>query len=138
MQVQPLVTPPPPVPVQQPVQFQVPAIVLLLLQVLKPVQIQSLMVAPPPVLAQQTLQPILPAAPPPRFRKTFDGTPGQLAYFLNRVWAHIDRYRDQYPTNRDLILVIVDGMNGGEARQCRRIRPAAPRLLRRHGTLSRG
>lgn len=46
---------------------------------------------------------------------TFDGTPGRLAYFLSQVWTHIDQYGHQYTSDRELISVIVDSMNEGEA-----------------------
>lgn len=76
----------------------------------------------PAPVTSQTLAPqlvpvlqLVPSAdPPPQFRATFDGTLGKLAYFLNCVWSHIDSYGDQYETDQDMILAIVDGMNKGE------------------------
>lgn len=48
------------------------------------------------------------------FRVTFDGTPGKLAYFPNRIWTHIDLYRDQYCSDHKMISAIGEGMNKGE------------------------
>ncbi|XP_026577622.1 cilia- and flagella-associated protein 47-like [Pseudonaja textilis] len=55
------------------------------------------------------ISPVRPA--PPRLRATFDGKPEKLAYFLSRIWAHIDQYGNQYKTERDLVSTITDGMN---------------------------
>lgn len=42
----------------------------------------------------------------------FDGTPGKLSYFLKRIWSHLDRYGDQYQSDRDMVSAIADNMEG--------------------------
>lgn len=41
-------------------------------------------------------------------------TPGKLSYFLNQVWAYIDQYGNQYPSDWELISAVTDGMSEGE------------------------
>ncbi|ETE59976.1 hypothetical protein L345_14287, partial [Ophiophagus hannah] len=53
--------------------------------------------APPP--------PARPAAPP-QFKAAFDRDPDKLAFFLNRVWAHIDEYVSDYPSDQSMIQAI--------------------------------
>lgn len=57
-----------------------------------------------------------PALPLPTcFRATFDGSLGKLAYFLNWIWSHLNRYRGQYQPDQEMISVITDNMEGEAA-----------------------
>lgn len=44
------------------------------------------------------------------FRATFDRSPDKLAFYLNRVWAYIDRYRDGNLTNQEMFSTITDNL----------------------------
>lgn len=50
---------------------------------------------------------------PPPLRATFDGDPDKLAFFLNQVWAHLDRNAPAYPDKR--VMVNAVATNLGEA-----------------------
>lgn len=45
-------------------------------------------------------------------KATFDGDPEKLAFFLNQVWAHLDRYAPGYPSEVAMVNAVAANMEG--------------------------
>lgn len=45
----------------------------------------------------------------------FDGKPEKLAYFLNQVWSHMDRYKADYPNDAACVNTTITSLEGEPA-----------------------